>query len=52
MGPKIIIFIVGGMTYSEIRSVYEVMNTKAAKDATIYIGKLVYKLLKNTFKLY
>ncbi|KAI9474083.1 MAG: Sec1-like protein [Benjaminiella poitrasii] len=34
-GPPIIIFIVGGMTYSEIRSAYEIAETY---DREVYIG--------------
>ncbi|KAI7907869.1 Sec1-like protein [Cokeromyces recurvatus] len=34
-GPPVIIFIVGGMTYSEIRSAYEIAETY---DREIYIG--------------
>lgn len=35
-GPPIILFIVGGMTYSEIRSAYEIAETF---DREVYIGK-------------
>lgn len=37
-GPTIILFIVGGMTYSEMRAAYEVAN---ATDYQIIIGKCV-----------
>ena len=37
-GPTIILFIVGGMTYSEMRAAYEAAN---ATDYQIIIGKYV-----------
>ena len=36
-GPTIIIFIVGGMTYSEMRAIYEV--SKATSDCEVIIGE-------------
>lgn len=38
VGPTIILFVVGGMTYSEMRAAYE---AAAATDHHIIIGKLL-----------
>ena len=38
-GPTIIIFIVGGMTYSEMRAIYEV--SKATTDCEVVLGECV-----------
>lgn len=41
LGPTIIIFIVGGMTYSEMRAAYEAAN---ATDYQIIIGEIQCKI--------
>lgn len=39
-GPTVIIFIVGGMTFSEMRTIYEV--SKATSDCEVIIGEPVF----------
>ena len=42
-GPTIIIFIIGGMTHSEMRAIYEV--SKASTDCEVVIGKPHHSVL-------
>ena len=37
-GPTVIIFVIGGMTYSEMRAIYDV--SRATPDREVIIGKL------------
>lgn len=43
-GPPVIIFIAGGMTYSEIRSAYELSQ---AFDRDVYIGTSIKSIASN-----
>ncbi|CAL8106047.1 unnamed protein product [Calicophoron daubneyi] len=37
-GPRLIFFVIGGVSYSEMRCAYEVMNTTAGKQWDIIVG--------------